>query len=1322
MGEVWRTHDLATDRSVALKRFALGPEKQDDQLRFRREFHTLARLRHPRIVEVYDYGVDHKNRAFYTMELLDGKDFSELAPLPWRRASGLLRDVASALAFLHARQLLHRDVAPRNVRCTEDGRAKLLDFGMLATMGVSHEVVGTLPSIAPEMLLGLPMDGRADLFGLGALAFWLLTGRHPQRIRSLDDLMRNGRKPPPPPSTLVPDIPPALDDLVLSLLCAEPLGRPSHAAEVIERLGAVAELPPAPELEAAQGYVTSAAMVGRERELELARKRIERTQAGQGGALVIEGRSGMGKTRLLREIELEAKLSGAVVLHGEGGATAGPYALVRELARQLERRGRRDPEQSSAHAALIDRLLPDPLALDGDRQGGSRDHREERAAVQAAFSDWLTAFAMHRPLVLVLDNLQRVDESSAAVLAGLAHIAPDRSLLLVAAIRSDEPSRAHGALANLRERAVRLRPRGLHEPEVTELVRNTFGEIPNHGRLATWLHRTAGGSPLHCTELLRHLVERERLRYAGGMWVIPEDFEGEGLPTALEQTLDARMEHLAPAPLALGRALSVYGEEAGLALCVALVPDLEEQEVFTAIDALVRQEILIGAGERYRIRHDGLREALLRTIEPDERRTLELHVGQTLAADGPVGPEHEAQIGWHLLRGGDESRGARLLASAGRRLFDATSFEDCVAPLEAALAVIEHRKDQPRERTEISYMLVSAGFYCNRDVNVRHREHTLALLADHAGIARAERWARWLGRPLALLSAVMLTLLLRAVRPGRRLPYLRALDMYLRTVVYSAGVAGFSFDTASLRRCNEAMTAVQPISHVFVRTAVDFTGNLLNFNLGRLQTLMQTSARNLAGMNVQRRWLTDEERAMTMGGSRFQRALVAARVGSPNALDEIEQLEQLGPRIWAIGGLQARTYYHMWRGESAAAQRMWAKAELEFVRLGALWQLYAIHHSSAAITYAYTDDMLGLRRCIEGLSRQLESGLGFSTYLELARAELARLRGDHQEALALADAALASLPEGEGLPRPWALAARADALLGLDRLDEAREACEQTIAHSEDPQYGQDSFRCRGERSLAMVEAAQGRREAAIERTDRLIADAEVIDNPFILGSAHELRATLAAELDDAQGTREHLDQVERCFVPTRNPVLIARYERLRRQLDRSAQAAEAGSSRSDIATTVFNPETVTDTIGDAMSLLSACRTPAQRAERALDTLRDSVGQPQAYLYLLRDGEPTLVAPSAGAEPPVGVNDAVARRIGAAQESTDEGTTLQHPRSGWVSSMLYAEIDGDDRVVGAVVMRVDSPPAKQPSASLRFAIGQRLYEEGDISLTGERTR
>src|SRR5690606_30450257 len=129
------------------------------------------------------------------------------------------------------------------------GQPKLLDFGVLATMGVAGDVAGTPPSIPPEALRGLPLDARSDLFGLGALAYRLLTSREAYPAESIDQLEDCWRRRPPAPSKLRPEVPAALDDLVLSLLSVEPMGRPSTAAEVIARLDAVAGLDRAPELD-----------------------------------------------------------------------------------------------------------------------------------------------------------------------------------------------------------------------------------------------------------------------------------------------------------------------------------------------------------------------------------------------------------------------------------------------------------------------------------------------------------------------------------------------------------------------------------------------------------------------------------------------------------------------------------------------------------------------------------------------------------------------------------------------------------------------------------------------------------------------------------------------------------------------------------------------------------------------------------------------------------------------------------------------------------------------------------------------------------------
>ncbi|MET0384514.1 MAG: serine/threonine-protein kinase, partial [Polyangiales bacterium] len=175
MGVVYRVHDERDDCELALKQLTLrGEHAQMATTLFEREFLTLSELAHPRVVQVCDYGVDPEG-PYYTMELLPGEDLRTLGKQPWQRACELLRDLASSLAILHSRRLLHNDVSPRNVRCTPDGRAKLIDFGAMSAMGVNKRIVGTPPFTAPETLNQQALDGRSDLYALGALAYGLMT-------------------------------------------------------------------------------------------------------------------------------------------------------------------------------------------------------------------------------------------------------------------------------------------------------------------------------------------------------------------------------------------------------------------------------------------------------------------------------------------------------------------------------------------------------------------------------------------------------------------------------------------------------------------------------------------------------------------------------------------------------------------------------------------------------------------------------------------------------------------------------------------------------------------------------------------------------------------------------------------------------------------------------------------------------------------------------------------------------------------------------------------------------------------------------------------
>src|SRR5262245_59134228 len=178
------------------------------------------------------------------MELLDGADLASLGRLPWPQACALLRDVASSLSVLHSRGLLHRDVSARNVRYSStSGAAKLIDFGALCSIGLDLEVVGTPPFVAPEAMQMQALDARTDLFALGALGYYLLSGRHAYPARQLRELRDAWRSAPPPIGRLVPDVPAALSQLIMELLALDRSARPHSAAEIMKRVCTIAQLP-----------------------------------------------------------------------------------------------------------------------------------------------------------------------------------------------------------------------------------------------------------------------------------------------------------------------------------------------------------------------------------------------------------------------------------------------------------------------------------------------------------------------------------------------------------------------------------------------------------------------------------------------------------------------------------------------------------------------------------------------------------------------------------------------------------------------------------------------------------------------------------------------------------------------------------------------------------------------------------------------------------------------------------------------------------------------------------------------------------------------
>lgn len=268
MGEVYRGHDLLLDRSVAVK--ILQPSLASDPYlveRFRAEARAVARLTHPNIVGVHDWGCEDDRTYYMVMEYVSGTDLRDvlvgrgnLAP---RQAVEVIAAVCDALQVAHDHGVIHRDVKPENILLNRVGEVKVADFGIAAVADADRTspggmIPGTLRYLSPEQARGWDATSASDVWAAGAVLSELLTGLPPLQGAGGELLQRRAHEPPRPPSSWDRDIPPELDEVVLKACALDPEERFAHAGEMAGALRRVASerLDPAPGLDTLLDQVT----------------------------------------------------------------------------------------------------------------------------------------------------------------------------------------------------------------------------------------------------------------------------------------------------------------------------------------------------------------------------------------------------------------------------------------------------------------------------------------------------------------------------------------------------------------------------------------------------------------------------------------------------------------------------------------------------------------------------------------------------------------------------------------------------------------------------------------------------------------------------------------------------------------------------------------------------------------------------------------------------------------------------------------------------------------------------------------------------------
>ena len=718
MGVVYKAIDTATGSAVALK--SLPRADPAALYRFKQEFRSLADISHPNLASLYElFAID--DGWWLAMEFVDGLDFighvrgyhrdqdpppsssgsssddmetsdSVHADVPGgtkvrehkdalaidagqlARLRSSLAQLASALDALHANDTLHRDIKPSNVMVDRSGRAVLLDFGLVTAIadssstgdGEAH-ILGTVTYMAPEQATTKALTPAADWYAVGVMLYHALSGQLPFSGPAVDVIHQKQTQDVPSLRSLNPSLPDDLIELADDLLQRDPAKRPP-GAEILARLGGGD----------AADRGRDELFLGRESQMETLRRLLAHVGNGSPAAAFVQGRSGAGKSHLIRQVLDEARrVPNAVVLEGRCYEDESvPYKAVDSLIDALARFLVRLPATERAilaprDAAALIKVFPvlrqvKELAA-GRQDVDVPDQQELRRRAFRGLRELLARLGDRRPLLLYVDDLQWGDADSAALLGELLRPPDPPVLLLVCSYRSEYADksvcvralREAYAASDVLSEDVNVEP--LATAEAIELAHALLPQgIANAGDRAAAIARESGGIPFFIQELARH---------AEG-----DVEEAESDSFDLDELIRRRVATLPPAAKSILEAVSVCGHPITRQALVAAADAAGDERGALRLLRTGHFVRTTGAGESDWVEpyHDRIREAVASHLTAPALRDHHRRIAASLEAAGAFDPE---TIAVHFEGGEILDRAGHFYGLAADAAADTLAFE-----------------------------------------------------------------------------------------------------------------------------------------------------------------------------------------------------------------------------------------------------------------------------------------------------------------------------------------------------------------------------------------------------------------------------------------------------------------------------------------------------------------------------------------------------------------------------------------------------------------------------------------------------------------------
>ncbi len=660
MGVVYRARDPRLERDVAVKMIPPAVITAEAESRFRREAQLVARLDHPAITPIFDFGV-HEGSLFLVMPVLSGRTLDILIRernLRLGETLEIIAQAADALDYSHQHGVLHRDVKPENLMILgepgESPRVRIMDFGLAVAarddrLTRTGQIFGTLAYVSPERAASsADEDARSDIYSLATVLYECLAGEPPFSGSPTALLYRIVHEHPRSFRERGVIIDQALEWIVLGCLAKAPEDRLQRGHELASALrrynenldgvddGQTVQMPVVPA--AMRTAHAPAALVGRSVEVLALQQRLNAATSGAGQLVIIGGEPGIGKTRLVEELITLASARGVPIYHGrfsEHEATF-PYQgfceVIQDYFQRQSRSGVRSDRKEvgswaqelratfpmlSEVAAIADVesqvTLPPRLTAERPEQIKAR-----RAKIFEVLARSLMRIGGGEPLVVVLDQLHNADVSVEA-LQYVAHRLSTTPILLVATYRTNEVARGHELHRLLSSfegdssfEALIIRP--LSRDEHGALLGSLVGEEPVSEDLASKLYATTEGNPFFTQELVRSSIDSGGIaRDQSGMWILSGEaaMSSDALPETIHQVVRARLERLPARHRKLLVTASVLGRSLRYDDLEALVADIDglsegDEKLGDDVDSLVGAGLLVEEADR---RDDVLRFA-----------------------------------------------------------------------------------------------------------------------------------------------------------------------------------------------------------------------------------------------------------------------------------------------------------------------------------------------------------------------------------------------------------------------------------------------------------------------------------------------------------------------------------------------------------------------------------------------------------------------------------------------------------------------------------------------------------------------------------------